>query len=118
MATKLYSDDVYSLRINDPEAAINKTIAALDYDDGDMVIRFSDGTWLCVTAECDGYGEDVEAYFGFTKYNPCHRAMHRARVIDTEEHDRVSEALNALWEEQERAEYERLKARFERKGDE
>lgn len=91
-----------------------KTIAEADDPDGDdLLIRFTDGTWFYAAALAAGCCGDEEASLDHRHEKFTASSAIRVGLIDQAEYDRVAAQEQAAKEAKERAEYERLKARFE-----
>ena len=105
-------------QIKSLEDAAGKTVAAAAYTnhplyaDDQITLRFTDGSFLHVTADSDGCGEAAELAIWRDPTTP--EAKHAAGLIDAAEFNRLLASRVTNEETRARAEYERLKARFER----
>lgn len=100
---------------------VGKTVhkMALDYDDG-FVVSFTDGTWTSV-AMSRAYYEDTRSLENMAPDQAAIAALLlEAEVIDSDEHAAIKQAeeakLKGKTEAHERAQLERLKAKYEGGG--
>lgn len=93
-----------------------KTVSGVSYDDDDFMIAFTDGTFIYVTAEGDEDYASLNDNIVTIDSLPKHAAIDLGVITEAEYTDmiktRQKEALEAR-EESDRAEFERLKKRFE-----
>lgn len=94
--------------------AVGKTIARVtDLDEPYAAIFYTDGTHSCLRA-CYGYDDPF-----IEDGTPEEYEQMQLGIISKEEYDRIEQAKNALraaeYEQHQRREYEKLKAKFEAK---
>ena len=96
------------------EAAIaGKTIAASRFNNHAITVRFTDGTWFHIQHECYDVDDGPEIA---EPVCPDEWELCRTGIITPEERDAIREQRITESKALERAEYERLKKKFEGEG--
>jgi hypothetical protein len=111
---------VLSNQVTDRKALTGKTVASFHAEEN-LVIVFTDGTWVAFSPDCYFGGEELS--INFSVIQPEAAELRRAGLLTEDElkeyQAREDEHWHKMKESQDRAQYERLKAKFEgeQKGD-